>query len=90
MVLFINDVMDKVKHPKEVVEKEQEVRILGCQENRRISLGLSNWYLWPELIDYFESGKEVSDEIIRILDKGIITAERDVEGIIPFGKMSKR
>ena len=46
---------------------------------------------WPELVDYFESGKEVSGEIIRILDKGIITLlDREVEGIIPFGKMSKK
>ena len=42
-------------------------------------------------MEYFESGKEVSGEIIRILDKGIIILlERDVEGIIPFGKMSKK
>ena len=47
---------------------------------------------WPQLVEFFESGKEVSGEIIRIfLDKGIITLlEKDVEGIIPFGKMSKK
>ena len=85
-----------IRHPKEIVEKEQalEVRILEVsRENRRISLGLRQVTddPWPELVDYFESGKEVSGEIIRILDKGIITLlERDVEGIIPFGKMSKK
>ena len=46
---------------------------------------------WQGIIEYFESGKEVSGEIIRILDKGIIIQlEMDVEGIIPFGKMSKK
>ena len=35
-------------------------------------------------------GNEVSGKIIRVLDKGIIIQlEMDVEGIIPFGKMSK-
>ncbi len=85
-----------VRHPKEIVEKGQklEVRILEVsRENRRISLGYRQVTddPWPELINYFESGKEVSGEIIRILDKGIITLlENDVEGIIPFGKMSKK
>ena len=85
-----------VRHPKEIVEKGQEleIRILEVsRENRRISLGLRQVSddPWPELVEYFESGKEVSGEIIRILDKGIIILlERDVEGIIPFGKMSKK
>ena len=85
-----------VRHPKEILEKGQEleVRVLEVsRENRRISLGLRQVSddPWPQLVEFFESGKEVSGEIIRILDKGIITLlERDVEGIIPFGKMSKK
>ncbi len=85
-----------VRHPKEILEKGQEleVRVLEVsRENRRISLGLRqvNDDPWPHLVEFFESGKEVSGEIIRILDKGIITLlEKDVEGIIPFGKMSKK
>ena len=35
--------------------------------------------------------RSVSGEIIRVLDKGIIIQlENEVEGIIPFGKMSKK
>ena len=85
-----------VRHPKEILEKGQEleVRILEVsRENRRISLGLRQVSddPWPQLVEFFESGKEVSGKIIRILDKGIITLlEKDVEGIIPFGKMSKK
>ena len=46
---------------------------------------------WPEIINFYETGNEVSGKIIRILDKGIIIQlEMDVEGIIPFGKMSKK
>ena len=85
-----------VKHPKEVVEKDQEieVRILEIsRENRRISLGFKQVGddPWPEIVNHYEAGKEVSGEIIRVLDKGIIIQlDMDVEGIIPFGKMSKK
>ena len=85
-----------IKHPKEVVEKSQEVevRILEVsRENRRISLGYRQVQddPWPEIVEYYDAGKEVSGQIIRVLEKGIIIQlEMDVEGIIPFGKMSKR
>ena len=85
-----------VKHPKEIVEKDQEieVRILEIsRENRRISLGYRQVIddPWPEIVNHYETGKEVSGEIIRVLDKGIIIQlEMEVEGIIPFGKMSKK
>ena len=85
-----------VKHPKEVVEKDQEieVRILEIsRENRRISLGFKQIGddPWPEIVNHYEAGKEVSGEIIRVLDKGIIIQlDMGVEGIIPFGKMSKK
>ena len=85
-----------VKHPKEVVEKGQEieVRILEIsRDNRRISLGFKQVGddPWPEIVNHYEAGKEVSGEIIRVLDKGIIIQlDMDVEGIIPFGKMSKK
>lgn len=85
-----------VRHPKEVLEKDQEVdvKILEVsRENRRISLGYRQVGddPWPGIVEYYESGKEVSGKIIRVLDKGIIIElEMDVEGIIPFGKMSKR
>ena len=85
-----------IRHPKEIVEKAQEieVRILEVsRESRRISLGLKQVEEdpWPELVKIFETGKEVEGEIVRILDKGIILQlEQEVEGIIPFGRQSKR
>ena len=85
-----------IKHPKEIVEKGQdvEVRILEIsRENRRISLGYRQVSddPWPGIVDHYQAGNEVSGKIIRVLDKGIIIQlEMDVEGIIPFGKMSKR
>jgi small subunit ribosomal protein S1 len=85
-----------VKHPKEIVEKGQEleVKILEVsRENRRISLGYRQLLddPWPEIMTSYETGNEVSGEIIRVLDKGIIIQLDDnLEGIIPFGKMSKK
>jgi len=85
-----------IKHPKEVVEKgdELEIKILEVsRDNRRISLGYKQLQddPWPVLIEKYEAGNEASGEIIKILDKGvIIQLEDDVEGIIPFGKMSKK
>ena len=85
-----------VRHPKETVQKEEnvEVRILEIsREKRRIALGLKQVTddPWPELIKKFETGKEITGEIIRILEKGIILQlEDDVEGIVPFGSGSKK
>ena len=85
-----------VRHAKNILEKDQEMDVIILEisrENRKISLGLKQIQddPWPEIINHFESGKEVSGEIIRVLDKGIIIQlEMDVEGIIPFGKMSKK
>ena len=85
-----------IKHPKEIVEKGQKIaiRILEVsRENRRISLGFRQVEddPWPNIVNFYEAGKEVSGAIIRVLDKGIIIQlEMDVEGIIPFGKMSKK
>ena len=85
-----------VRHAKNVVEKDQNVDVVILEvsrENRKISLGIKQLQddPWPDIINHFESGKEVSGEIIRVLDKGIIIQlEMDVEGIIPFGKMSKK
>ena len=85
-----------VRHPKEMVQKEEdvEVRILEIsREKRRIALGLKQVAddPWEELMKKFETGKEITGEIIRILEKGIILQlEDDVEGIVPFGGRSKK
>ena len=85
-----------IRHPKEIVEKSQEVEVKILEvsrESRRISLGLKQVEEdpWPELVKIFETGKEVEGKIVRILDKGIILLlEQEVEGIIPFGRQSKR
>ena len=85
-----------VRHPKETVQKDENVEVCILEisrEKRRIALGLKQVTddPWPELIKKFETGKEITGEIIRILEKGIILQlEDDVEGIVPFGSGSKK
>ncbi len=85
-----------IRHPKEILEKGQEVEIKVLEisrDNRRISLGLKQMIddPWPSIVKFYETGKEVSGDIIRVLDKGIILKlDMDVEGIIPFGKKPKK
>jgi len=84
-----------IRHPKEMIQKEGnvEVRILEIsREKRRIELGLKQVTedAWMEIMKKFETGKDMTGEIIRILEKGIILQlEDDVEGIVPFGSGSK-
>ena len=85
-----------VRHPKEMVQKDQdlEVSILEVsRDKRKISLGLKQLSEdpWPDIIKKYETGKEISGEIIKILDKGIILQlDDDVEGIVPFGARSSK
>ena len=85
-----------IRHPKEVLEKDQEVevRILEVSRgNRRISLGLKQVEEnpWEEIIKHFEAGKKVQGTVIHVLDKGIILQmEHEVEGIVPFCRKSKK
>ena len=85
-----------VRHPKEIVENNQEVEVKILEiskENRRISLGYKQVGddPWPEILKFFETGKEVQGKIVRILEKGIILElEKDIEGIIPFDRKNKK
>ena len=85
-----------VKHPREMIEKDQkvEVRILEVsRESRRISLGIKQLIEdpWPELVKNFETGSVHEGEIVKILDKGIILVlQQGIEGIIPFGRQTKK
>ena len=85
-----------VRHPREIIEKDQniEVRVLEVsRDSRRISLGIKQLVddPWPELLKTYESGSVHEGEIVKILDKGIILIlENKIEGIIPFGRQSKK
>ena len=85
-----------VRHPKEMVQKDEEIEVSVIEvsrEKRKISLGLKQISEdpWPDLIKKYETGKEVTGEILKILDKGIILQlDDDVEGIVPFSARSSK
>ena len=85
-----------VRHPKEMVQKDDDIEVSVIEvsrEKRKISLGLKQISEdpWPDLIKKYETGKEVTGEIIKILDKGIILQlDDDVEGIVPFSARSSK
>ena len=85
-----------VRHPKEMVQKDDDIEVSVIEvsrEKRKISLGLKQISEdpWPDLIKKYETGKEVTGEIIKILDKGIILQlDDDVEGIVPLSARSSK
>jgi len=85
-----------IRHPKEVVQKDEDIEVSIIEvsrDKRKISLGLKQITEdpWPDLIKKYETGKEVTGEIIKILDKGIILQlDDDLEGIIPFSTRSSK
>ena len=85
-----------VRHPKEMVQKDEDIEVSVIEvsrEKRKISLGLKQISEdpWPDLIKKYETGKEVTGEILKILDKGIILQlDDDVEGIVPFSARSSK
>ena len=63
-----------IRHPKEVVQKDEDIEVSIIEvsrDKRKISLGLKQLSEdpWPDIIKKYETGKEVSGEIIKILDK---------------------
>ena len=85
-----------IRHPKEVVLKDEDIEVSIIEvsrDKRNISLGLKQITEdpWPDLIKKYETGKEVTGEIIKILDKGIILQlDDDLEGIVPFSTRSSK
>lgn len=85
-----------IRHPKEVVQKDEDIEVSIIEvsrDKRKISLGLKQITEdpWPDLIKKYETGKEVTGEIIKILDKGIILQlDDDLEGIVPFSAQSSK
>ena len=86
-----------VRHPKEVLQKDQEIEVVILDINsdsRKISLGYKQLEPnpWDAIEAKYKPGKMVKAEVLKILDKGIImTIEgEEVEAIVPLHNMSKK
>lgn len=86
-----------VRHPKEVLQKDQEIEVMILEINsdsRKISLGYKQLETnpWEALEDKYKAGKMVKAKVLKVLDKGIIMTieDEEVEAIVPLHNMSKK
>jgi len=83
----------KVRHPSEVLKKDDEVEVvvLGVdRNNRRISLGYKQVFEnpWDSLELRYKPGTRVKSKIVRPIDKGLIVEiPEDVEGFVPISHL---
>ncbi|MCD6235234.1 MAG: 30S ribosomal protein S1 [Candidatus Marinimicrobia bacterium] len=86
----------KIRHPKEVLQKGQEVEVVILEVNtgsRKISLGIKQLEAnpWDVIEEKYKPGSMAKGEVLKILEKGVIVQlEENVEGLIPMGDMSKK
>ncbi|HAE87750.1 TPA: hypothetical protein DCG86_06980, partial [Candidatus Marinimicrobia bacterium] len=86
----------KIRHPKEVLQKGQEVDVVILEVNtdsRKISLGIKQLETnpWDVIEEKYKPGSMAKGEVLKILEKGVIVQlEENVEGLIPMGDMSKK
>ena len=84
----------KVRHPKEIVKKgdEIEIKVLDIsRENRRISLGHKQVSEdpWPTFEEKYGLDKHVECKIIKVLDKGVtVELPEGGEGFVPLSKLT--
>jgi small subunit ribosomal protein S1 len=83
----------RVQHPSEVMRKGEDVEVMVLSidpEQKRISLGLKQTEEdpWYELAQRYDPGKEVSGQVARFVDKGIVVdLGGDVEGFVPASQL---
>jgi small subunit ribosomal protein S1 len=83
----------RVQHPSEVMRKGEEVEVMVLSidpEQKRISLGLKQTEEdpWYELAQRYDPGKEVTGQVARFVDKGIVVdLGGDVEGFVPASQL---
>jgi small subunit ribosomal protein S1 len=83
----------RVQHPSEVMRKGEEVEVMVLSidpDQKRISLGLKQTEEdpWYELAQRYDPGKEVTGQVARFVDKGIVVdLGGDVEGFVPASQL---
>lgn len=86
---------EKVDHPNEVVDKDQEIEvvILGVDfDNRRITLGHKqvNDNPWKEYAREYAPGAEVEGEVVKVTDRGaFVKLPLGAEAFLSLGKATE-
>lgn len=84
----------KVRHPKEIVKKSDEIEVMVLdisRENRRISLGVKQVSEdpWPLLEEKIGLDQHTEGTITKVLDKGVtVDLPEGAEGFIPLSKLT--
>jgi small subunit ribosomal protein S1 len=85
----------KIRHPGEVLEKGQVVRVRVLEvdrERRRISLGYKQTMEnpWDRFEEIYKPGTVTKGKIARMLEKGVIVdLPEDVEGFVPMSHLAR-
>jgi small subunit ribosomal protein S1 len=85
----------RIKHPKEVLKRNQKVRVVILDvdmEHRRISLGYKQLNdPWRDIESRFAKDQDVSVKIIRLADFGaFVELETGVEGLVHISQISRQ
>ena len=84
----------KVRHPKEVVKKGEEIEVMVLdisRDNRRISLGYKQVGEdpWPLFEEKYGLGQITEGTIVKVLDKGVtVDLPEGGEGFVPLSKLT--
>jgi small subunit ribosomal protein S1 len=95
-LIHIGDVSwSRIKHPKEVLRKGQEVEVSVLDidiSKRRISLGYKQLNdPWKACADKYEKGQDVKVKVVRITDFGaFVELENGIEGLIHISQLSHK
>ena len=85
----------RIRHPKEVFRKGQEVQVLVLEvdsERRRISLGYKQLNdPWKDIDQRYAKGSDIMVKVVRLADFGaFVEVENDVEGLIHISQLSTK
>ncbi|MDR2528828.1 MAG: S1 RNA-binding domain-containing protein [Synergistaceae bacterium] len=85
----------RIRHPKEVFRKGQEVRAQVLEidtDKRRISLGFKQLNdPWKDIGDRYKKGQDITVKVVRLADFGaFVEVEDGVEGLIHISQLSTK
>jgi len=94
-LLHVTDLSwSRVKHPSEVVQADQEIRVKVLKfdaEKERVSLGLKQLSPdpWEHALTFYRPGQRVKGRVVSITDFGaFVELEPGVEGLVHISEMS--
>jgi small subunit ribosomal protein S1 len=95
-LIHIGDISwTRIRHPKEVFRKGQEVQVQILEidsEKRRISLGFKQLNdPWKDLDEKYHKGQDITVKVVRLADFGaFVEVEDGVEGLIHISQLSTK